>query len=152
MTYERISRTNHWESKTRFYYIYNSMRQRCTNPKCDAYIYYWAFWLKCDWNTYEDFKKDMYDSYLKHCEEYWEKDTTIDRIDNSKGYSKKNCRRATRKEQVHNRTNTRMYEWKWKMMAPKEIFDKENPNVLYDTFRQRLKKWWSVERALFPMW
>lgn len=24
----------------------------------------------------------MYDSYLKHIEEFWEKDTTIDRIDN----------------------------------------------------------------------
>ena len=128
------------------------MKQRCEHPKCDAYKYYWAFWLKCDWNTYEDFKKDMYDSYLKHCEKYWEKETTIDRIDNSKWYSKKNCRRATRDEQRRNRCVTKMYKWKWKMMTQKEIFDKEKPNLVYDTFRQRLRKWWSVERALFPMW
>ena len=152
MTYWRISRTNHWESKTRFYHIYNSIKQRCENPKCDAYKYYWAFWICCERLTYEDFKEDMYDSYLKHCEKYWEKETTIDRIDNSKWYSKKNCRWATNREQVINRTVTKLYEWGWKRLSSSEIYEKEKPNVLYDTFRRRLKKWWSVERSLAPMW
>jgi hypothetical protein len=142
----------HWESKTRFYRIYNGIKPRCENPKSPAYKYYWVFWLKCEWNTYEDFKKDMYKSYLKHCEKYWEEETTIDRIDNSLWYSKENCRRATHKEQVHNRITTKMYEWKWKKLSVSEIYNKEKPNVLYDTFRQRLKKWWSVERSLKPMW
>ena len=152
MTYERISRTNHWESKSRFYHVFNSIIQRCNNPNCKAYLMYWAFWIRCDWETYEDFKKDMYESYLDHVEKYWEKETTIDRIDNSKWYNKKNCRWATNREQVLNRTVTKLYEWDWKMLSSSEIYEKEKPNVLYDTFRKRLKKWWSVERSLAPMW
>ena len=45
----------------------------------------------------------MYDSYIKHVKEYWEKDTTIDRINWNLWYYKENCRWATVKEQAMNK-------------------------------------------------
>ena len=45
----------------------------------------------------------MWVSYKNHVDEYWEKDTTLDRIDVNWNYCKENCRSATRMEQMHNR-------------------------------------------------
>ena len=49
------------------------------------------------------FKDDMYESYLVHLDKYWEKDTTIDRINPFWDYCKENCRWATIKEQANNK-------------------------------------------------
>ena len=149
----RLSRTNHWETKTRFYSIYNWIVARCYRPSQQSYKYYWAFWIECEWKTYEDFKKDMYDSYLEHCRIYWEKDTTIDRKDLMWNYCKKNCKWATLKEQNRNKSNVRRFDYKWKRLTAMEIYEIESPNIEYDKFRQRLKRWWDVRRALWlPNW
>lgn len=47
----------------------------------------------------------MWKSYESHVKEFWEKNTTIDRIDTDWDYCKDNCRRATMKEQQNNRRN-----------------------------------------------
>jgi len=59
---------------------------------------------------FEEFRDDMYKSYLEHVEKYWEKETSIDRIDNNWNYCKENCKRSTPKEQSNNRRErTRWY-------------------------------------------
>lgn len=106
--------TSHWFAKrtngkkTRIYNIYQVMRKRCNNKNDDHYKDYWWRWIKCMRNCFEEFYKDMWMSYEHHVREFWEKNTSIDRIDVNWHYCVKNCRRATAKEQANNRRNTRL--------------------------------------------
>lgn len=93
----------HWMSKTSFYQKWNSILNRCNNVKAQAYKDYWARWIKCLWNSFEEFRDDMYESYIKHCEEFGSRQTTIDRIDVNWNYCKENCKRSTYLEQNRNR-------------------------------------------------
>jgi hypothetical protein len=81
------------------------MLNRCKNKRQTSYRYYGGKGIKvCNrWRDYVNFKDDVYGSYVDHVKIHGEEDTTIDRIDNSKGYMPDNVRWATRKQQVMNR-------------------------------------------------
>lgn len=98
-----------WLKRKRFYNIYKWINQRCNDDSehnYEVYKHYWWRWIKNLWESYLDFKNDMYDSYLEHCEKYWEENTSIDRIDVNWHYCKENCRRATQQEQSNNKRNS----------------------------------------------
>lgn len=89
----------------KFYRCYYNIRTRCEKEKSKNFKNYWWRWIKNEWHSFEQFKNDMYESYLKHCEEFWAKETTIERINVDLNYNKINCRWATIKEQAINRRN-----------------------------------------------
>lgn len=104
----------HWMSGTRFYRIYHHIWNRCNREKNDNYNRYWWKWIKILWNCFEEFKNDMYDSYIELSNKIWEKYVSIERLDNNKSYSKENCKWIHINEQQKNRRCNHYITYKWK--------------------------------------
>jgi len=119
----------HGESLTRLYNIWAGMVQRCTNPNTQSWHRYGGRGITvCErWKSYENFKKDMIDGYSD--------DLTIDRINNDKGYSKKNCRWVTNKENCNNQSRTIRVRFRGKERTLGEVAKMLGEK--YDTVHQR---------------
>lgn len=89
----------------RLYMIWANMRKRCTNPHEKSYERYGGRGISVcsEWDSFPNFlkwaKNNGYNDLL-----------SIDRIDNSKGYSPDNCRWATLEEQANNKRNNIIIE------------------------------------------
>lgn len=87
----------HGMSGTREYNIWRHMIDRCINPNSNKYSYYGerGITVCSEWYLFDNFIRDM--GVIP------EGKTSIDRIDNNKGYYKENCRWADAKIQGSNR-------------------------------------------------
>src|SRR3990167_8568385 len=68
----------HGMKHNRFYNIWHKILVRCNKQSCDKYKYYGGRGIKILWNSFKEFRDDMYKSYLDHVIKYGEKNTTID--------------------------------------------------------------------------
>ena len=140
------SHITHGMTKTRFYKIFLYINQRCGNKNSTNYSRYGGRGIKCPWSSFEEFYNDMYESYLKHCEEFGERNTSIDRIDNDGDYSKENCRWATKEEQDNNMRRSRFIEFNGIKLTIVQWSNRLG--IKYDTLLARLNNGWDVEKAL----
>lgn len=139
--------TKHGLSRTAFYKIFTDIKKRCNDKNVASYKYAGERGIICLWETFEDFRDDMYESYLEHRKIYSSRDTTIERIDNNGNYCKENCRWATQYEQSRNKRNLRMITFKGKTQC---AVDWEKELGLYrNAIYNRLNVYgWTKEKAL----
>lgn len=143
----RCSIVTHRTDSPRMYCIRDKMKERCKNPKHPAYHNYWERGIKILWNTFDEFYEDMHDSYEAHVREFWEKNTTIDRIDVNGNYCKENCKWSTRLEQNNNQRRTHHIQYNWKSYNSLSELCRD-VNAKYQLVRDRMRLWWSLEEAL----
>ena len=88
----------HGMARTRTYYVWANIKDRCLNPKNPRYKDYGGRGIiVCpEWMKFKNFFADMGKK---------PEGLSIDRIDNDKNYCESNCKWSTPKEQANNRRN-----------------------------------------------
>lgn len=112
----------HGMDGTKIYNVWAGMKQRCNNPQSHAYSRYGGRGIKvCEaWLKFENFFADM-----GECPE----NKSLGRIDNDGDYSPENCRWETAKQQIRNRSNTRLYAYQNRMATLGELADEKGMPV-----------------------
>lgn len=92
-------RRTHGMTNTPEFKIWSLIKERCLKPNCKAWKWYGGKGITlCDrWLKFENFYADM---GPRPSEKH-----SVDRVDNTRGYSPDNCRWATDIQQANNRTN-----------------------------------------------
>ena len=137
-------RRTHGFSGNRFYSIYKGIGKRCNNPKEPNYKNYGGRGIKRLWKSFEEFKDDMYKSYLNHVKKFGAKDTMIERKDNNGDYCEENCIWATKKIQNNNRRNNHFLTYKGKEMTIAEW--SEYLGITQSVLYRRSGLGWSINR------
>lgn len=114
------------------YISWQCMKKRCGHDKNYKKVTICDRWF----NSFEHFLEDMGNRPLG---------TTLDRIDNNKGYSLENCRWATRIQQNRNKPGLRYITYKGQTRVLSEWAEILCLN--YRTLKKRLDIGWSPERS-----
>lgn len=122
------------------YVSWQNMHTRCSNENDPTYPKYGGAGVTvCKrWNKFESFLADMGER---------PPGTTLDRKENSKGYSKSNCRWATRQEQARNRGTSILLSQDSGVRCIAEVA-RAQAAVDTSTVYRRLKSGWSTADAL----
>ena len=136
----------HGQTKSKYteatseYSTWRGIIQRCTNPKNNHYDRYGGRGITiCDkWR--HDFSAFFADMGEKP------QGTTIDRIDNNKGYEPGNCRWADKKTQQNNLSNNIVITYGGLTMTLPMWADKTG--IANSCLAARIRRGWSIDRAL----
>lgn len=129
----------HWMYKTRFYSTWCNLYSRCNRTYATRYSSYWWRWIKCEWKSFEEFKVDMFDSYLEKQKEIWEKNISIERLNVDWNYCKENCIWIHKNKQSDNTRRCFFIEKDWEKLNQAQRARKLWLNV--NTVRGRKKRW-----------
>lgn len=123
--------TKHGGAKHPLYQTWNGMMQRCHNPGDKNYAGYGGRGIEvCDrWKDFRNFSADMSPK---------PKGTSIDRIDNDKGYFLENCRWADNQTQASNKRNNNYAIVKGSKVTLSQVA-REN-NMCFATLHDRIYK------------
>lgn len=130
----------HGEGKSPEYAVWSSMKDRCYNPSNRSFPDYGSRGITvCDrWKrSFVNFLEDM-----RECPP----GLTLERIDNNKGYSKTNCRWATRAEQAVNKRNNRWILFRGELLCVSGWA--KRLGIDHRAIHSRLRNNWSIEQAL----
>lgn len=137
--------TRHGLSNTRAYSVWGGIKERCMNPNNDDYALYGGRGIRVHSEWINDFKA-FYEhvAFLPHFDE---KNFSLDRIDNERGYEPGNVRWATSRQQGRNtRVNVR-YEYSGENLTMSEWSEKTG--IAFETLRWRIcRRGWPIGRAL----
>lgn len=125
----------HGLAKTRIYHIWSGMKRRC---KVDPNY--------ADINVCKEWENSFDKFYKWAIENGYERNLTLDRIDNSLGYFPDNCRWATYKQQERNRKNNRIVTIKGDSHVLSEW--EEITGILAVTIAWRIDHGWNEDELL----
>lgn len=136
-----ITKKTHGLSETRTYRIWGAMKSRCSDSQRPDFHRYGGRGISvcAEWEEFKSF-------YQWAMANGYGDETSIDRIDNDKGYSPENCRWATSKEQNNNRRNNHIIEFGGQRKTLTSWA--QHTGIRSEVLRNRLKRGWSVEKAL----
>lgn len=138
--FQRDRKTIHGRSDSPEHVAWSHMIQRCTNPSCAEYPNYGGRGITvCDeWRNAQRFLDDMGNRPSP--------EHSLERLNNELGYSKSNCVWATRHAQQRNKRTTRNVTWLGRTQCAKDWALEMGVNP--HTFNERLRRGWTVERAM----
>ena len=129
----------HGQAHTRTYNIWIGLKQRCSNPNHPAFKNYGGRGISFapQWKDFAVFLKDMGEA---------PEGTSIERVNNNRGYEPGNCIWADRLTQGRNTRRCRMITHAGETKTLGEWADQYGINR--QTLAQRLRLGWPIEKAL----
>ena len=140
--YINIAHIKHNKSNTRLYNIWRHMKYRCNNPNGKRHKFYYDKGIK----VCEEWKNSFQVFYNWAINNGYNDNLSIDRIDNNKGYYPNNCRWANSIQQNNNQSNNIKILYKGKEYSIKELA--EQNNIKRATLYERIKRGWTIEKAI----
>ena len=133
----------HGKRNTPLYDVWCNIKQRCYNKNNNAYEYYGAE----NKTVCDEWLNDFQAFYNWAMQNGYKEGLTIERIDGNIGYTPKNCRWATKREQANNRRTNHFVTYNGETHTMAEWARIKEIN--YNKLKQRINKLhWNIEKAL----